>query len=272
VGYAIGVTNDIDFSVDAPVVRVAVSGSTGDRHDFTPSVPEGVVIRSVNASGHSWGVGDLSFRGKWALPPIKKTDKVHLAVAGLVRAPTGNAEEFIGLGAWQEQIMVIGAFNANPLPNQTSEAVPRGVGLHGNLGFTWAGSGITITNVNPGNSNQMAGDFDIHPSNSLDVTFGADVPVWPKQRGVSVSFDVIGRTFYNTAVFHDIGFTGANGRYELQPFLFERDHVTRWLWTAGAKFRPFTAPWLITAQVLGPAGSGGLQPQYTLIIGAQYAR
>jgi hypothetical protein len=276
IGGAWGLPHHVEVSGILPVTWVHVSGRSFLRNAFMPSQPQGVVLRESTASGRSVGLGDGAVRGKWALPwgsAAEARPKFRFAVAGELRFPSGDPDEFTGLGHWQEAIMFIGQFRAKGNPTDFVDAIARGVGVHFNIGYTWAGSGIQITNIGPGNTNQYAADFTISPSDSWNYTVGGDLPLL-RGRGsrgaVTVSADLIGTTFLDSAVFTEKDFTGANQRFERQPFLDAVPHVTRLLWTVGGKVQ-LAQNILATTQFIGSANDSGLQPGLSFVVGIEYA-
>lgn len=109
----IGATDRLDLGVAVPVVdvelQVAANAqvrriSTGDTdvHQFT----NGSSQTSFREDGSATGLGDILLRAKYSLSDSPSTG---FAIAGDVRAPTGEYRDLLGSGEWQVKGTLIGS-------------------------------------------------------------------------------------------------------------------------------------------------------------------
>jgi hypothetical protein len=108
-----GVTDRFDISVGLPIVHAAVAARTYDgviyagngfatynsscwcADTFTPGTPTLLIPVIGQSSRSSTGFGDLLVRGKGTL---WRTRNAVVAIGGDLRLPTGNAQNFLGVG------------------------------------------------------------------------------------------------------------------------------------------------------------------------------
>ena len=243
-----GVHERVDVGVIMPVGWASVSGfSTYYQLD-----EGGVVDVRENASGSSFGVGDVVIRTKVALTT---TPQVSAAVAVDLRLPTGDPEKLMGTGSVQSKVMFIGG------------ATIGAVNPHVNFGYTFGGSGMEF-----GEDNRWIGSFgdpeliERQPSEELNYTLGADIAVNSR---LTVAGDVIGRVVRNAASMtrFDSGLTDPdrNVFLEVKP-----GTVHLLLGAVGAKVS-IGGSWLATGTVLFPLNGNGIKPRVTPVIGFERA-
>jgi hypothetical protein len=171
-----GITSRIDLSVAVPINRVSESAAAvscspcAGPYDFSnPSAPLQYVFQAASASGSRMGLGDTIFRIKARI--FSRRD-FKVAAGADIRAPTGDALNFLGSGA-----MGIRPF----------AAVSRGgkISPHVNLAYQWNGSSI-LGSETAGMEGKLADDFF--------YSAGVDASLLPK---VTVAFDYLGDYVHN---------------------------------------------------------------------------
>ena len=127
---SVGVTDKLDVSVSVPLVRMSVDGIAWveDSNQNVYALAEG--------SGTSTGLGDIAVTGKYRLTSFGEgpPDPGGIALVATVRLPTGDRDNFRGLGITRTLV---------------SAVVSSGKGRfrpHGNVGFDyWSDSLDAIT-------------------------------------------------------------------------------------------------------------------------------
>jgi hypothetical protein len=138
---------------------------------------------------------------------------------------------------------------------------------HFNVGYTWAGSGVAITNAGTHGSLQYSADFVTELSDQIDYAAGADVALLDR---LTVSGDLLGRVLRHAAEFRQVRFVTDDGTEQAQPFLFEKNLLHAAVAVFGAKYR--IAPgWLLNGNVLFSVGLSGVKPGVTPVIGLERA-
>lgn len=187
---AIGATDKFDVGLLVPFVKVKLDGiSWGE-------LPSGQVIEFLSRKIESSGLGDIGVTGKYRVAKFGEgqPDPGGIAVMLTTRLPTGNRENFRGLGITR----VLG-----------SVIVSGGVGKfrpHGQVGFDWWEKGLEVDTDFTGNNRVGARhqvlaaggfEFEAGPKVTLltDVLFRKilgggqvrvqDVPVPPELSGVT---------------------------------------------------------------------------------------
>ncbi|MFN8057914.1 MAG: hypothetical protein U0Q12_02030 [Vicinamibacterales bacterium] len=184
-----------------------------------------------------------------------------------MRLPTGDPDRLVGAGRSQVRVVLLGSYSRELLPMTTREALTRAISPHFNLGYTWAGDGIRISNVGTGTRDQLAADFVIEPSDEITATGGFDL-AWLPER-VTVSADVVARLVRRSARYVNRAAVGArSNQWFNQPFLVERRNVGLELGVLGAKVKIASA-WLVTAQALWALSDAGLKPGLSVVAGVE---
>ena len=224
-----GITDRVDVGLIVPFGRTQVSGSTSA---VLASLQGTEIDRiSVNERGSSSGVGDITLRGKVAVPSPRA---LQLAAGVDVRLPTGDTDKLLGVGATETKLMVLGSLTRGT------------IAPHFNVGYTWAGS-------------DQGSPF--HVFNEVSYIVGADVAAPPT---VTVIGDVIGRTLRDAGKIDFINDSGSS------YFESEIGNVNMLLGTVGAKIK-VSSMWLLTASVVFPLNDGGVKPRVTPVIGFERA-
>ena len=230
-----GLFDGVDIGVRVPFVHQSVTGTVVSSDGRCSQCPRG----GGPQEGDSRGIGDVTIRGKVALP----SRGLDLAAGVDLRLPTGDELQLLGSGAKQLTAMLIGS-------GKTGE-----ISSHFNVGYTFAGRGLEYPN------RFEQGDF--RPSDEFNYTVGAEFPV---STPVTISADIIGRTIFKTArplMFSHLS-RGAAG------LTAERATVNLVLGSVGAKFM-VARMWLLTAAVAFPLNDNGIKPGITPVIGFERA-
>jgi Putative MetA-pathway of phenol degradation len=112
-----GVTDRLDISGAAPIVRVTLSGERVDTY-------RGRAFVQATGSASSVGLGDLVFQAKYNFLGHGGTG---LAVGGETRLPTGNRDNLLGAGKASVRPRLMGSIERERL------------GLHGDVGYSFRG-------------------------------------------------------------------------------------------------------------------------------------
>jgi hypothetical protein len=243
-----GLHDVVDLAVIVPVGQSRVSGFSTFYQLYQGAATE---VRE-NASGSSFGIGDVVIRTKAALTTARQ---FSTAAAVDLRLPTGDTEKLMGTGAMQAKVMFIGATTIGD------------VNPHLNFGYTFGGSGMEF-----GADNRWIGSFgdpeviERQPSEELGYTFGADIAVSSR---ITVAGDVIGRVVRNAASMTRFD----SGSSDPDRFVFLEvtpGAVHLLLGAVGAKVN-IGGSWLLTGTVLFPLNHNGIRPAVTPVIGFERA-
>lgn len=264
----VGLANRFDVSVAIPILNVNLgvqSAATihrtappdpvfGQAHYFDASDPNGSVNKTFSDSGHSSGIGDVTFRFKGTLVA---GEHASLALAADLRTPTGYARNFLGSGTYGIKPFLIGSMSAGR------------VSPHFNIGYQ----------IN-GNS-ELAGDILLgtkgHLPNDLFYTVGADIGV---ARRFTLAFDLLGqRVFDATKVVMDPPYTSSvaeipNPAVTIQPSYPQIGIRTGSFnvisGSAGFKAQ-IAGNLLLTANLLFQLNNDGLRARAVPLVGLSYA-
>lgn len=260
----VGLTSRIDLAVAVPVLdvrlsvvsdvrihRTAAPDPRGQAHFFDLNDPNGSTRASYPGTQSASGFGDAILRVKGTL---KRWEASSFAVAADIRAPTGDARNFLGAGAWGFRPFV---------------AYSIGLGRiapHFNAGYEINGNSVLAGNIATGRPG--------HLSNQFTYAAGADLGL---ARGVTLAFDVLGaRVFKAPRVLHDT-FTArapelSNPSAGLQSYSsirFANDSFNMNNGSVGAKWNPFDRV-LITGNLLFRLDDGGLKAKVVPLVGLSY--
>jgi hypothetical protein len=271
IGTTFGVSDRLDVSGDVPIERVDISGTSFREGGLSISRPDGVLQVSNSARSVAYGIGDVALRAKYSLRARENGKGFAAALKGQVTLPAGSTDALIGTGKTQTQAAFLGAFTHDPL---SDHVLGRASG-HFSVGYTWAGSGVSISNTGNGKSNQYGGDFSIDLSDEIDYSAGVDLPVLiagqhAQPGALTFAADLIGRTLRHGATFGNIDFIGSTGRSESQPFLFEKNAVNLLLGSAGVK-ACIAHDWLVSANLLFALNDNGMKPGLTPVLAIEKA-
>ncbi len=130
--FTYGVTDRLDVSLGLPMVHSAVSGRTYDgtiyagngfgtngstcwcANTFTPGYPTLIQQQIGQAAGSKTGLGDVLVRVKGTV--IRKSAAV-IALGGDVRFPTGDEQNYLGIGAFTVKPFTAVSFYTKPIHN-----------------------------------------------------------------------------------------------------------------------------------------------------------
>ena len=181
--FTVGLTQTTDVSVIVPINRVSIgAGNVGSQYQyvFTPndsSTANYITTLTSNAKfvpGIASGVGDLLFNIKHVL---WKTSSERAVLSGgfLLRAPTGDALNYLGSGAWGFDPYAIFSYQARISP-------------HVRLGYQWNTNSVLMNPTGiPGQNQNLPG--------GLQFNVGAD---WIASKQVTIVTDILGNQFLNS--------------------------------------------------------------------------
>lgn len=162
-----GVTDNLDIGVAVPLVQVRLDGISWVENG------RGDVILHARAEGSSSGLGDIALTGKYRLwsfgegPP----DPGGIAVVGTMRLPTGESDNFRGLGISRTLVSLVGSSGRGRFRP------------HANVGFEYWSDGIDVITDFTRNTTVTA-------RHQLLYGGGVELEATPK---VTVMVDVLGR-------------------------------------------------------------------------------
>lgn len=278
----VGITDRIDVSVAVPIVDVRmgassyatiirVSGPTFVPAPGVPPVPNphefdasGSLTNVYTSNGSASGIGDVTFRVKGNV-----FSNANLAVAlGIdLRAPTGNAREYLGSGATgiKPFLAISGRHRFSP---------------HINLGYGWNGQSILAGNITGTTVTEDASDNVIVQNgpaikHNLPRQFiyavGADAGVTGR---LTVSFDYLGQTLFNAPQAFLSNFTtqnipGGTGALTLPTISGGVDTIGLNNAAFGLKYNLF-GKLLLIGDVLFSLDNKGLQQTVTPLVALSY--
>jgi hypothetical protein len=291
----VGLTDHLDFSVSVPIVSVrfdAFSSAniirvSGEYFTLEPagapvfpnphSFPNGTLsnVYASSPDGSASGIGDVTFRLKQS---VYRGQTFQVAAAVDVRAPTGDARQFLGSGAMGVKPFVIISANKRFSP-------------HLNLGYEWNGdsilagniTGTSVTEVNETEYIQNGPATKGRLPGQLSYALGAD---WGVARRLTLSFDYLGQTLINTprvfsgttqtaddsnvcSVFKGTTYCGM-ASMTLPTITGGKDTIALSDAALGLKYNLFNQ-FLITADVLFKLDNKGLGQTVTPLIAVSYA-
>ncbi len=207
----VGVTDHLDISVAVPITSVRfVAGSDANIIHVsgayvTFACPPGTMLQlcgmtipnphtfaggglsnTYPSAGSAAGIGDATFRAKYS---IYRGPTLQVAAALDVRAPSGDAREFLGSGALGVKPFVIISANRRFAP-------------HLNLGYQWNGKSILAGNITGATFSAPSGVEDITNGpatkaslpGQLSYSLGAD---YGATKRLTLSFDYLGQTLFD---------------------------------------------------------------------------
>jgi hypothetical protein len=234
-----GLTDKVDVGVAVPIVRVRMESSL-DTRVAVGSQNFGNVITGSPVSGEASGIGDIVIRGKYNF--LARTGG---GLAALVdwRLPTGDEEDFLGVGGSQLKLQLAG-----------STAVGR-IAPHVNVGFTISGESDAAASPDT---------FILAPPNEFNFAGGVDIAVHDR---MTVVGDIVGRHFRDTPRL-ELAPTSFNPN--LQQLTLGDSNLNNLLGSAGIKFNPM-GPSLITFNVLFPLNDAGLTDKLSWVGGMEFS-
>ncbi len=281
----VGVTDRLDISLAIPLVSIRiggdsnaniirVSGPTFIPTGAPPGTPpinnphafdvQGSLQKVFPASGSATGIGDITVRVKGG---VFRNDKVQVALAMDVRAPSGDARKLLGSGA-----VGIKPFLAVSTGKRLS--------AHFNIGYQWNGKSILAGNITGtvfGENSAGQATITNGPvtKESLPNQFFYSVGVdYGATSRLTLVFDYLGQTVFSAPrVFMDSVTTqdvpGGTGALTLPTIRGAKDTFSLNNGAAGVKFNLFGSV-LLTANLLFRMDNNGLRQDVTPLIGLAY--
>ncbi len=286
-----GITNYIDISMAVPIETVRmgilsnatiVDNANGGFHSFpfrqgcgsvtvdqngnvvvtpclTQSFPSVPGVRSAS------GIGDLTFRVKgeaW------KGKRAGLALGVDVRAPTGDALNFLGAGAWGVKPFVVWSYRS-----------PYRIATHAFVGYETNGNSVLAGDISTGKKARLPGQ----------LAYSGGVDVW-LARWFTTAFDIVGQQVFEgsrtslTTLTEPQKCLDPNGNCADPPgFALARTDATLLQSTGtynstgasiGLKITPFPGDTRsrlqVTANVLLKLNEGGLRAKAVPLVGLSY--
>jgi hypothetical protein len=277
----VGITKSLDVSIAVPLLSVRfgattqaaiiqVSGPTFQPAPGAPSLPNphqfpnGGLTNTYSSTGTAFGLGDVTVRVK---ENVFQAGGLSIAAAMDLRAPTGNAREFLGSGAYgiKPFIAVSGGQRFSP---------------HANLGYQWNGNSIlagNLTGTTVGETNEVA-TIQTGPATSARLpsqyfySVGAD---YGATKRLTLNFDYLGQVLVHAPRVFESTITTANipggtGALTLPTIAAGQDTVG--LNNAAVGFKVNLVDRLLfTADLLIRMDNRGLRQMLTPLIGVSYA-
>jgi hypothetical protein len=250
-----GLGSHLDLSLAIPFVTVdlaATSLATIDRvgtssnlavHFYDDGLGDLGNQRTYSKSGHASGIGDLVFRLKGA--PLR-SESFSLALGVDVRVPTGDEENFLGLGAMGVKPFLVASLSQGR------------VAPHVNVAYLWNGKSVLAGNVQTGEKADLPDQ----------VTYAVGVDIGATKR-LTLAFDFLGTYVIDSPRLIQEVFTAANGQSFPQiGFVTESYNIANG--SAGLKFNP-AGRLLIDLNVLFKLDNSGLRDSLTPLVGIEYA-
>jgi hypothetical protein len=277
----VGITNRLDISLAVPLVSVRfgatsdatiiqVSGATFVTAPGGPPIPNphafpnGGLTNTYSSTGTAFGIGDITIRAK---ENVFQAGGLNIAAVLDVRAPTGNARDFLGSGA-----VGIKPFVAISVGKRFSP--------HANLGYQWNGSSVlagNLTGTTVGEANEVA-VIQTGPATSAPLpsqffySVGSDYGVTKR---LTLNFDYLGQVVVHAPRVFESSFTTANvpggtGALTLPTITAGKDNIGLNSGALGFKYNLIDRL-LFTADLLFRMDDKGLRQTVTPLIGVSYA-
>ena len=163
----VGATDNLDLGVAVPMVKVKLDGLSWVQRG------DGVIALHANGGGIASGLGDVAVMAKYRLLRLGKDqpDPGGLAVMLTSRLPTGNRENFRGLG--MNRVMGSVLFSSG-----------KGkIRPHANAGFEWWEKPVHVATALPPS-------FSVAVRHQIQYAVGAELEAAPK---LTLLMDVLGR-------------------------------------------------------------------------------
>lgn len=277
----VGITNRLDVSVAIPLMSVRF-GATSDATivqvsgpTFVPSpgapalpnphmFPQGGLTNTYSSTGTAFGIGDVTIRVK---ENVFQAGGLNIAAAVDVRAPSGNARDFLGSGAYgiRPFVAISGGQRFSP---------------HVNLGYQWNGNSIlagNLTGATVGETNEVA-TIQNGPATSARLpsqyfySVGGD---YGMTKRLTLNVDYLGQVLVHAPRVFDSTITtqnipGGTGALTLPTVAAGIDTIGLNNAAVGFKYNVIDRL-LFTANLLFRMDDRGLRQNVTPLIGVSYA-
>lgn len=163
----VGVTEQLDLSVAVPLVRVTLDGLSWVENG------NGHVVLLARGQGTSSGLGDIALTGKYRLRSFGEgpPDPGGVALVGTLRLPTGETENFRGLGV------------SRALASVVASAGRGRFRPHASAGFEFWGDGVNVVT-------DFTRETTVTARHQVQYAAGVEVEATPK---LTLLADVLGR-------------------------------------------------------------------------------
>jgi hypothetical protein len=241
------VSVDLSARSDAVIDRVGTCASTANCSPATHYYDDGSggygTTRTFSKSGSASGIGDLVLRFKGA--PFRG-EAGAVAFGFDVRFPTGDENDFLGLGAYGVKPFMAASFSHGR------------AATHVNVAYLWNGKSVLAGDPATGTKEDMPDQ----------VTYAVGLDVGASKR-LTLVFDFLGTYVIDSPRMTTGTFTAANGQ-AFPQINFARDSYNMANGAVGLKFNP-AGKLLIDFNVLFKLDSSGLRDKVTPLVGIEYA-
>ncbi len=265
-----GLTNSIDVSVAVPILDVSLgitsaativrvapqpvpvtdptypsTDGTGYYHFFDLANPATSTSKIFSNSSRASGIGDVVYRVKGT---VLKRERAKLALGLDLRAPTGDAKNFLGSGSTGVKTFAAASYRARVSP-------------HANLGFEWNGQSILEGNLTTDTTGKLP--------NAFFYSGGVDVGITKRW---TVAADLLGTRLSSSERVHTTGYVDVDGAPQpgVQQLTSSRDAVNMVDMSLGTKFS-LVGNLLLTANVLFKLNDAGLRANVVPLVGLSYS-
>ncbi len=236
------VSVDLSARSDAVIDRVGTSTSPAT-HYFDDGSGGFGTTHTFAKSGSASGIGDLVLRFKGA--PVRG-EAGALAFGFDVRFPTGDENDFLGLGAYGVKPFMAASFSHGRAAS------------HVNLAYLWNGKSVLAGDPATGSKEDMPDQ----------VTYAIGIDIGATKR-LTLAFDFLGTYIIDSPRMSVGTFTTANGQ-AFKQISFEKDSYSLSNAAVGLKFNP-AGKLLIDFNMLLKLDSNGLRDSFTPLVGIEYA-
>lgn len=252
--FSYGLTDRLDASLAVPIVSVdlsVISNATIQRlgtaaapftHFFRDATGGFGTQKRFESGGSATGIGDLIVRLKGT---AVRRGSTAVALGADVRLPTGDEENFLGLGAAGFKPFAAVSFPA------------RKISPHLNLGYQWNGDSVLAGNVLSGEKGDLP--------DQVIYAVGADIGVTPQ---FTLVLDVLGQWVIGSPRLRVGAFTAATGA-SFPQLTFQEASFNVVNGAVGFKLNA-GRNFLVDFNVLFKLNDGGLRDRMTPLLGIEY--
>jgi len=267
--FTLGVTNRVDVSVAIPVLNVSLNMTSdatihriaannpgargtieGEAHFFDATDIPNSTQKTFTNAGSASGVGDIVVRVKGT---VWKGESAALAVVADLRAPTGDAMNLLGSGAFGFKPFMAFSFHK-------SRFSP-----HVNAGYEWNGDSVLAGDVTTLTKAHLPNQFVFAAGTSLRAS-----------KAITLAFDILGQRVIDGYQAHTSVFSSANSRSDptvtdFTDVSFSRSSFNIVNGAAGIKLSPAKAKnLLLTLNALFKLNDAGLRAPVVPLFGISY--
>ncbi len=236
------VTADLKVRSNASVERIGTAASPAT-HYYDSGTGGFGTTRVYSKSGHASGIGDLVVRLKGT--PLKQ-EASALALGLDVRLPTGDEQDFLGLGTVGLRPFLAASFSHGR------------VAPHVNVAYLWNGESVLGGDVATGTQGDLPDQ----------VTYAVGLDIGAAKR-LTLAFEFLGTYVIDSPRLIRQRFTAANGQaFDQIGFITESYNLANA--SAGFKWNP-AGKLLVDFNVLFKLDSAGLRDDITPLFGIEYA-